>query len=116
MDRIDTLTVPSRSYTDQLLTAIADQLNTGHPNRVLTPRVFGEAIAAATHLVVDHLPPADRAAALAGVMRTGIDLHPQETASQRALRFRTAADDEGDSSQADEALRRVRPARQAVAA
>jgi len=97
MDRIDTLatlaapTLP-RSYTSQLLTAVADQLDAGHPFLVLTPRTLGNAMDTATHTVVDGLPTPVRDAALAGFMRAGVlDIRHKETADQYALRLRAAA-------------------------
>lgn len=95
-DRIDTLTplaAPTlpRSYTSQLLTAIANQLDAGTPGLVLTPRTWSSALDTAVHLVVDGLPQPVHTDALAGLMRVGIDFRPMETAGERSLRLRAAA-------------------------
>lgn len=96
MDRIDTLTPAAapalpRSYTHQLLTAIADELDADQPFLVLTPRVLGEAMTTAMHLILDGLPEPIRDAALAGAMGAGITPRHKETAGEHALRLRAAA-------------------------
>lgn len=80
-----------RSYTSQLLTAIADELDAGHPFLVLTPRVLGDAMTTAMHLILDGLPEPVRDTALAGAMHAGITPRHKETAGEHALRLRAAA-------------------------
>lgn len=80
------------SYTHQLLTAIATELDAGHPFLVLTPSVLGEAITTAMRLVVDKLPQIVRDEALAGAMAAGATtLHPNVTAGEHAIILRAAA-------------------------
>lgn len=80
------------SHTHQLLTAIADELDDGHPFLVLTPSVLGEAITTAMRLVLDGLPQIVRDEALAGAMAAGAcDPRPKQTAGEHALILRTAA-------------------------
>lgn len=80
------------SHTHQLLTAIATELDAGHPFLVLTPNVLGEAIETAMALTVDGLPQLVRDTALAGAMAAGAtNLLPNVTAGEHAIILRAAA-------------------------